>query len=180
MNKANPITGFPRCKIDGTDSHFIRTEQHRTSIYEAQPRTTMSTFTITFCIQESGALCGAVDVRMKVPLTEEMYQTVRRMVETRFHFILTHAQQEGVLEESTFCSTSFRDLLLAVEEIGELFGEDATVELDRNMAYYREAGMDSLFRKVVVLNVGAPQRREHADGSWDFVSMEEGWERLFA
>ena len=140
----------------------------------------MTAFTITFCIRETGNLCGAVDVRMKAPLTEEIYHAVSRLAETRFHFILTHTQQEGILEESTFCSTSFQDLLLAVEEIGELFGEDATVELDRNMDYYREAGMDSLFRKEVVLNVGAPDRRERADGSWDFVPMEEGWERLFA
>jgi len=138
--------------------------------------------TITFRILSSGNLCGIMDVQMKAPLTEETYQEMCHLLETRLHYLLTHTHQEGGMgEEHTFCATSFQHVLRAVEEVGGLFGEDATVILDRNMAFYRADGMENLFGKELELTVGAPQRGGEGRGEqWDFVPLANGWRQLLA
>lgn len=148
----------------------------------------MTTFGINFYLSEHDTLSGVLDIRMKVPMTRDIYEEMCRILEVRFHFLLTHMDQEGILEESAFCSLAFRDVLLAEEEVGSLFGEDAVVTLDRNLAFYQEAAMENLFSRKLTLQVGAPHRGEEGQvplldvsvhrSEWDFVPLAEGWDLL--
>lgn len=135
----------------------------------------MSIFTISFSSRQTGSLCGIFDVQMKTTLSEETFWEMLRRVETRLHFALTYRQQEGHVEEEVFCDTSFRDVLQCIEEIGSLFGEDAVVRLDRNMEFYRQAGMENLYHWDVELAIGAPRIEAGIvqQGAWDFVPLNE-------
>jgi hypothetical protein len=132
-------------------------------------------FTISFSSRHTGYLCGIFDVSMNVPLSQETFWEMLHLVETRLHFVLTHRRQEGQVGEQTFCDTGFRDVTQCVEEVASLFGEDATVKLDRNMAFYREAGMENMYEWDTELVVGVPRQMEGGipHGAWGFVALQE-------
>jgi hypothetical protein len=132
----------------------------------------MNSFAISLCHRTTGLLSGLFDIQMNVPLSEETFWEMIHMVETRLHFILTYRAQEGVVEESVFCSTGFRDVLQCKEEVAAMFGEDAVVTLDRNISFYGEASMENLYGWWdIQLVIGAP--REGEENNWAFIGLQE-------
>lgn len=131
----------------------------------------MSVFNLSFSHRTTGLLCGIFDIQMKVPLSEEAFWDMLHKVETRLHFVLTCQSQEGRVEQGVFCSTGFRDVLQCMEEVAAMFGEDATVTLDRNMEFYREEGMENLYGWDIQLVIGAPPHG--GEGNWLFIELQE-------
>lgn len=136
----------------------------------------MSIFHLSISIRETGNLCGLFDIRMKAILSDECFQEMLQIVQTHLHFIMTHSQQEGGVEEQAFCEMGFRDLLQCVEEVGEKFGEDANVILDRNMEFYRDSAMENLYGVGLQLMIAAPHLEDGVErhGGWNFIPLQEG------
>lgn len=105
-------------------------------------------------------------------MTHETLMELIHMLQSDLHFIMTHVNQEGELEEDVFCQTSFQTILDVKDHVANFFGEDATVTLDRNVEFYRDACMDILFHSSLQLTMGVPIPSEE-EAHWEYTVLSE-------
>jgi len=133
-----------------------------------------TSFSIEFSRTSTDDLFGVFVITMKeVKMTTEVLMELIAMLQTRFHFILSHSQQEGELEEEMFCETAYQQIIHTKDQIANFFGEDATVTLDRNVEFYRDACMDMIYRASLQLTFGAPIMNGEEDRHWEYSSVSE-------
>lgn len=137
-------------------------------------RLTMDTsFSIDLSKPDTGSLFGILTVTMKeVKMTHETLMELIHILQSDLHFILTHMNQEGELDEEMFCQTSFQNILHMKDHVANFFGEDANVTLDRNVEFYRDACMDMLFHTSLQITMGAPIFSED-EGHWEYTIVSE-------
>lgn len=149
-------------------------DRNGTQLSHVRPYLTMDTsFSIEFSKRDTGSLFGLFVITMKdVKMTHETLMELVHMLQSDLHFILTHTTQEGELDEEVFCQTSFQKILDAKDRVANLFGEDATVTLDRNVEFYRDACMDMLFHTPLQITMGTPVFSED-EGHWEYTVLSE-------
>lgn len=130
-----------------------------------------TSFSIDLSHTSTGGLFGIFIIKMKeTKMTQEILMELIDMIQSEFHFILSHPHQEGELEEDMFCQTAYQNILCAKDRIANFFGEDADVMLDRNVAFYRDTCMDMIFRSSLQLTLGAPDLDLER---WDYTIISE-------
>lgn len=113
-----------------------------------------SHFSIDILNHRTDRMCGLLEITPKVTMTRETLSQLVSILQTRLHYLLTHSVQEGESDEKSFCDIVFPAILRVVEEVGNYFGEDATVILDANLNYYGPEAMSYHYQCGLELLIG--------------------------
>jgi len=139
------------------------------------------TITIDLCNKNTGKYFGLCLIEPKSPMTHLVLMELADLLRTRLHAVLTQKDQEGEMtpvesfrsqrSEYEFREMAYPAVRTCVEEIAELFGEDATVSVDLNLDYHGQRSMIHLYEAELDVAVGV-MREE----GWHKVVLGEGWQ----
>jgi O6-methylguanine-DNA--protein-cysteine methyltransferase len=104
-------------------------------------------------------------------MTHLILMEVADLVRSHLHPLLTQQDQEGEMTRKGFRRMAYPMIRQCVDEIAEMFGEDATVTVDLNLECYGQRSMRHLYQADLKIAFGVVR-----EGEWKTVVLGEGWQ----
>lgn len=126
---------------------------------------------IDLCNTHTNKYFGLCLITPKSPVTHLILMELADLLRSRLHPLLTQQDQEGEMTRKEFRRMAYPMIRNGIDEIAEMFGEDATVTVDLNLEGYGQRSMSHLYQADLKIAFGVVR-----EGEWKTVVLGEGWQ----
>lgn len=126
---------------------------------------------IDLCNTQTNKYFGLCLITPKSPMTHLILMELADLLRSRLYSLLTQQDQEGETTRKSFRRMAYPIIRQCVDEIAEMFGEDATVSVDLNLECYGQRSMSHLYKADLKIAFGVVR-----EGQWKTVVLGEGWQ----